>query len=528
MEREYTSEIESEEAAAPASARPWILAATILGSSLAFIDGTVVNLALPALQDELGATVTEVQWVVESYALLLAALILVGGSLGDKFGRKRAFVVGTGIFALASIACAAAPDVKTLIAARGLQGIGGALLVPGSLALLNATFPRSERGRAIGLWSGFSAISSGLGLVLGGLLIDALSWRSVFWLNIPVAIAAVGITLWRVPETRDEHAERIDWLGAFLGTLGLGALTFGLIESSNLGWNHATVLASVVIGLFSLLGFVGQEGTSDAPMMPLELFADRTFAVANLLTFLLWSALAGVMFLVPLNLIQVQGYTAAEAGLASLPFVLIMSTLSTWSGGLVDKYGPRTPMIWGSLVTALGLGLFAAPGIGGSYWTTWFPAITVMGFGQTLVVAPLTTAVMTAVDTRHSGIASGVNNAVSRAAALLAIAALGPAILVGFSHQLEWRLALLALPDPVVADILLQAPKLAAVQVPAGLDATTSAQVAHAVDQAFIAAFRTIVLAFTSLAVVSAGVAAWSLRDRDIRPLKGPVPPHMG
>src|ERR1700730_5466547 len=360
----------------------WTLGATILGSSMTFIDATVVNVALPALQTDLHATITDVQWVIEAYALFLGALILVGGSMGDQVGRKRVFLFGVVFFTVASMLCGIATAPLTLIVGRALQGIGAAFLVPGSLAIISATFDDAERGRAIGTWSGFSAITAAIAPVTGGWLIEHVSWRAVFFLNVPLAVIVLALSFSFMGESRDpSRTARIDWSGAGLAVLGLGGGVFGLLEWPPLGAGHPLVLAALAIGMLSLILFVVVERGASNPMLPLGLFQSRTFTLANLLTFLLYAALAVIFFLVPMNLIQVQGYTATGAGAALLPFPLIMFALSRWSGGLVARIGSRLPLTAGPALAALGVGLYARPGIGGSYWLTFFPAVVVLRVG---------------------------------------------------------------------------------------------------------------------------------------------------
>src|SRR2546426_7233537 len=490
-----------------AKAGPWILAATILGSSLAFIDSTVVNVALPALQASLHATIVDVQWVVESYGLFLGALILVGGSFGDLFGRRLMFVLGVAIFAIASAICGIASGIHQLIIARSIQGLGAAFLVPGSLAIISASFDEKTRGQAIGTWSGFTAITTAIGPVVGGWLVEHASWRWVFFINLPLAAVVIGVSLWHIPEGRSVSARRIDWLGALIVTLGLGGLVFGLVESTNLGWSNPLVFGSLSAGLATLVGFVFVEATVTSPMVPLTLFRSRSFSGANLLTLFLYAAIGIFFFLFPMNLIQVQGYSATAAGAAVLPLILLIFLLSRWSGGLVTLYGPRLPLIIGPLVAALGFALFAVPSVGGSYWKAFFPAVVVLGFGMAITVAPLTTVVMNSVDRDHVGTASGINNAVARVAGVLAIAVLGIVMVNAFSYRLNRQLASLSLPVNVLHDIKADEIKLAGLQLPVGVDDSLRAAIRDSIGEAFVFGSRLVILICAGLSVASAAVA---------------------
>jgi EmrB/QacA subfamily drug resistance transporter len=501
--------IRSGRAAAPCSKTRgrWILAATILASSMAFIDGTVVNVALPALQTNLNATAADVQWVIESYALLLSALLLVGGSLGDHYGRRRVFLLGVVIFAVASGLCGFAGNIRELIAARAVQGFGAALLVPGSLAIISNSFSEQERGRAIGVWSGFSAITTGIGPVLGGWLIEHVSWRAVFFINLPLAFVVVLISLRHITENSDRESTHVDWLGAFLAALGLGALVYGLIESSQVGFNDRSVIIALAAGIVVLILFLFIESRLSQPMLPLTLFRSQTFAGTNLLTFLLYAALGGTLFFLPLNLIQVQHYSPTAAGAVLLPFILIMSFLSRWSGGLVTRYGPKPPLIVGPVITAVGYLLFLLPGIGGNYWTNFFPPVVVLGLGMAITVAPLTTTVMNSIAQNRAGVASGVNNAVARTASLIAIALFGVVMLRVFKTGLDHTLSSANLSASVAQSLQTQSIKLAAIDIPENVNPGTHQLIRRAIDESFVSGFRWVMVIGAALAAASAVAA---------------------
>ena len=496
------------------NAEPWILATTILASSMVFIDGTVVNVALPALQRALGATLGDAQWIVEAYELMLAALLLVGGAAGDRFGRRRVFAIGVAVFTIASVACGLSGRVGALIAGRSLQGVGGALLVPGSLALLSASFDPERRGRAIGIWSGFTAVTAALGPVVGGFLIDHGSWRYAFFINVPLALAVLVLTFRYVPESRGESsAGPIDWLGAVLAAVGLGGIVYALIEAQFAGWSNRPVLGALALGACALAAFLVVEWRHSAPMLPLRLFRSTDFAGANLLTLLLYFALGGSLFFLPLNLIQVQGYSTVAAGAALLPFVLLMFVLSRWAGGLVDRHGAKLPLIIGPAIAACGFASFAIPDVGGGYWTTFFPAALVLGFGMTLTVAPLTTTVMQSVASNAVGVASGVNNAVSSVAGLLAIASFGMVMSLTFDVDLKARLAASGLSPETVTAVESQRSKLAAIEVPSNVSPEARASIEGAIAAAFVAGFRRVMLIAALLALASAA-SAWLMIGR--------------
>jgi EmrB/QacA subfamily drug resistance transporter len=500
--------IRSRPAVAPCSkpAERWVLVATILGSSMAFIDGTVVNVALPALQQELNANVVDVQWVIEAYSLLLSAFLLTGGSLGDQFGRRRIYVLGIIIFSAASTWCGFASSIGQLIAARAVQGLGAALLVPGSLAIISSAFPMEERGRAIGTWSGFSAITATVGPVLGGWLIEHISWRAVFFINIPLALAVIAISIWRVPESSSNDETPLDWWGAILGGLGLGALIYGLIESSRLGFAHPPVMIALIAAVALLVLFLITEAKISHPMLPLALFRSRTFSGANLLTFLLYGALGGTLFFLPLNLIQVQHYAPTAAGAALLPLILIIFLLSRWSGGLVERCGAKIPLVAGPLIAAAGFALFLRPDIGGTYWTTFSQLSWFLDWGWRERRAPNDHGNELRPENRV-GVASGINNAISRTAGLLAIAVFGIVMLQSFDRRLDQRLSEIELTSSARDALATQRNKLAGAELPKELHPDTRAIVRRAIEESFVSGFRVVMGLGALLAVGSAASA---------------------
>jgi EmrB/QacA subfamily drug resistance transporter len=483
---------------------------------MAFIDSTVINVALPALQASFHATVVDVQWVVESYGLFLGALILVGGSFGDLFGRRLIFVLGVSIFALASAGCGFASSIHQLIFARSIQGVGAALLVPGSLTIISTSFDEQSRGQAIGTWSGFTAITTAIGPVLGGWLVGHASWRWVFFINLPLAVAVIVISLRFIPESRSSTARRVDWLGAILATVGLGGLVYGFLESVNLGWKNPLVLGSLLGGFACLIGFVLVEANVSEPMLPISLFKSRSFSGANLLTLFLYAAIGIFFFLFPLNLIQVQEYSTTATGAAVLPLILLMFFLSRWSGGLVARFGAKGPLIIGPIIAVSGFVLFALPSVGGSYWKAFFPAIIVLGFGMAVTVAPLTTVVMNSVDQDRVGAASGINNAVARVAGVLAIAVLGVVMVKAFSFRLNHSLARLSLSPDILHELQRNEIKLAGLQVPSDLNPAMKTIVMESIKEAFVFGFRIVIFICAGLSLASA-VVAWLMipQDRD-------------
>lgn len=495
--REMTAQKESRlpRPPCPDSAKPYVVWTTILASSLAFIDGTVVTVAMPQMRESLAASLSQIQWITNAYGLTLSAFLLLGGASGDAYGLKRVFMVGIGLFGLSSLWCGLSRSADMLIAARSLQGIGGALMIPGSLALISANFPPKERGRAIGTWAAASGIAAALGPILGGWLIDVGPWQAIFWINVPVAALALWICWKQVPDVRPSQAVGMDWIGGGLAVAGLGALAFGLTSLSETNGARGLDLLFVLIGAILLGLLVIHEKHAAAPMMPLELFRVRAFAGVNALTLLLYFALAGALFFLPSTLIEAHGYSATRAGSVFLPFTLVMALLSRLGGTLADRFGVRLLLTFGPIVTGVSFGLLVLATADGRYWQAIVPVMTLMGLGMGITVAPLSTTVMNSVPPDRVGVASGINNAISRAAGLIAVASLGAVAAIGFQH-----VAVTA--DPAIAAILTQTTFGAPPPAPP-LNSPASVPVTEVYARATITGFGAVALICAAAAILS-------------------------
>ena len=482
---------------------------------MAFIDSSVVNVALPKMELDLATTLPAMTWVINAYTLCMSALLLIGGAAADQIGRRRIFLTGLSIFAAASVACGLAPRVEVLTLARAVQGVGAALLIPCSLAIIGAAFDEKERGAAIGVWSGASAIAAGAAPMMGGWLVDHGSWRAIFLINPVIAVPTILIALRHLPESIDPDAKKgLDARGAALAFFGLGLLVYGLITASEQSWRSPVVIGSLALGAVLLISFVLAERRSPIPMMPLNVFQSLTFSGVNILTLLLYGALGGAMFFLPFLLIQVHGYSATEAGAAFLPFTIVLALLSRWGGRLVDRYGARRPLIVGPLVVAVGFFLLSVPGTAGAYWTTFFLPMVILGFGMAITVSPLTTTVLNSVAPHQTGVASGINNAVAQVASLLTIAILGTFGLAALSHSLDQHMARTHDASAAVHKIVADARKGF---VMPGMPPDTSGpdrQTAHEiVADSFRDTIRRVVLIAASLALASAASAALTIKN---------------
>jgi len=403
----------------------WVLLVTVLGSGLVVLDATVVNVALPAIGQDFGVSLTSLQWIVNAYTLTLAGLLLLGGALGDRYGRRRLFVVGILWFAGASLICGIAPSAPALIVARALQGIGAALLTPGSLAIIETTFHPDDRSAAIGAWSGLGGVMTAIGPVVGGYLTTVISWRLIFFINLPLAVVAAWAALRHLPESREADAPgRLDYLGAALAALGLGGFVFAVTAGPVDGWATPPVLATGIGGIIALMSFVVVERSRHHPLVPLEMFRARQFTAANAVTFVIYGALGGALFLLPIQLQRVVGLSPLASGSALIPMTVAMLLLSSFAGRLAQRTGPRRPMTVGAFVAAIGLALLVRVVPGGGYWLTVFPGVVVFGLGLSITVAPLTATVLAAAGPERAGIAAAVNNDVARAAGLVTVATL--------------------------------------------------------------------------------------------------------
>jgi EmrB/QacA subfamily drug resistance transporter len=485
-----------------------VLAAAILGSGMALLDGTAVNVILPIVQRDLHAGAQFVQWVVEGYALFASALILVGGALGDVYGRRRMFVVGALLFAAASIGCAMAQTIEELVIARCVQGIGAALLVPESLALISAQFDPQSRGKAIGTWAAFSAISGAVGPVLGGVIAQNFSWRWVFLLNVPAGALIIFLSRW-IRESRDESAgPHIDFTGAALATAGLGGLVYALIGLQ--GSNNGLWVGIGAASLGVLAFFVIYESRARSPMMPLRFFRSRDFSAANAYTFLLYAGLGGSLFFVPFDLINVQHYTPVQAGAAMLPLTAIIFLFSRFSGALQTRFGPRAMLSSGAFVAAAGFALFAIAGEGKSYWASFFPASAVLGIGAAIFVAPLTATVMNSLETAHAGVASGVNNAIARAGGLIAVAGLGLILSAVFYHAYDAQIGRAGLSAQTRLALTRDRARLLTGYVPGNIASADRPVVRAIVDNSFVGGFAWAMATSAGLAFAAAAIAKFS------------------
>jgi len=490
----------------------WIMVSTILASAMAFIDGTALNVVLPALQHSLNASGSDLFWILNAYLLMLASLILIGGAMGDRLGRKRVFMLGIAIFICGSAACGFAANVFSLVVFRLLQGVGGALMIPGSLSLISSSIDEKQKGKAIGTWSAFTTVVTMGGPILGGALADAGLWRYIFFINIPIGIIALLMLAFRVQEIKDEdnHAQRLDFPGAITIVLALAALTFGFLRIPDLGINHPQSYGPLLAGLLLFSLFIYIELKSKSPMMPLTLFANATFSGANLLTFFLYAGLgAGILFL-SLNVVQVQGYSQLQSGLTFLPFTLLMIAIARFAGKLADKYGPRLFLIAGPAIA--GAGLLVLSFVGQThgpveYFTTFFPGIFVFGLGMSFTVVPLTTAVMSSVSDHLSGTASGINNAVTRIASVFANAIFGALAVLIFSSTLNTEIKNIPLHPAVQIAVLKEAGNLGNARPPQGIAKAVSAKIEKAYHNSFIHAYAVIMRISAILAFLGALMA---------------------
>ncbi len=496
------------------SVETWTLTAAILASSMVFIDLSTLNVALPAIQRDLNINGKNLLWIINAYTLFLSSLMLLGGSLGDIYGRKKIFVIGIIIFSVSSFLCGISNGVEMLIIVRGFQGVGGALMVPGSLAIISAVIPSERRGKAYGTWSTFSALTTSAGPVLGGWLAGIGLWRVIFYINLPLALFTIIALQAKVPESKDESAKGLDVPGAILATVGLAGITYGFLEASDSAFTAVRVVISLSAGVLSLAAFLLVEIKSSHPLMPLNLYKSKTFSGVNLLTLLMYTALNVGLFFLPLNLVQIQGYREVYAGLAILPFAILISAMSRFSGIFADKFGARKPLIAGPLIAGVGIFLLSIPGVTNGptdYWGTFFPGILILGIGMGIVVAPLTAAVMSSVPSGHTGIASGINNTMARIAGLAAIAVLGSFIIISFRNNLESQTRHLDMTQTQRTELIKNSNDLADTKPPKGVTEKTSKEIDAGIKRSFVSAFDLILYISFALALLSALTAYFTV-----------------
>jgi EmrB/QacA subfamily drug resistance transporter len=503
------------------SAGKWIMVSTILASAMAFIDATALNVVLPALQQGLNATGADLFWILNAYLLMLASLILIGGAMGDKLGRKKIFMAGIFIFIIGSAACGLSGSVLLLVICRVLQGIGGALMIPGSLSLISSSINAKERGKAIGTWSAFTTVVTMGGPVLGGALADAGLWRYIFFINVPFGIVALLMLAFKVKEIKDEDNKAgLDFPGAITIALGLALITFGFLRVPTVGLYNIQAYGSLAAGVIFLLIFIRIEIKSVNPMMPLKLFANATFSGANLLTFFLYAGLGAGMLFLSLNLVQVQGYSQLQSGLTFLPFTVLMITIARFAGGLADKHGPRLFLIGGPALAGTGLLLLSfikqtnGPG---EYWTTFFPGVLVLGLGMSFTVAPLTAAVMGSVSDHFSGTASGINNAMTRISGVFANAIFGALAVLFFSGALQEQIKTIPLNTKDKQEVIQQAKDLGNAKVPSAITTTNKPLIEKAYHTGFINAYANIMRISAGLGFLGALMALIFIRAKPIR-----------
>ncbi len=491
-----------------------ILLATTLASGMAFFDGSTTGVALPTIQHFFHASQTQVQWIVNAFALTLASLLLLSGSLGDRFGRKKIFSLGIGLFVVASVASALSKSVNQLVIFQALQGLGAAMMIPGSLALINTSFEEATRGKVIGLWAGYSGGIAAAGPFLGGWLTQTFGWPAVWWINLPLGLIALFITLKFIPESRNNNAKKLDWLGAVWLALGLFGLAYGLMQAPTNGWGHWYTSGSLIAGIILLIifGLWERRIRNAEPLVPLQIFKSKLIIGANLVTLFVYFALLGLFFFLTLNFQQVQGYSPMLAGIASLPPILIITFLSGPAGGLADRIGPRTQMIIGPTLVGLGMAVLTLSGVGSYYWLHFFPAQILFGAGMCLLIAPLTKSALS-VSQQYSGAASGVNNAVSRIASMLAVAVLGAVVLSIFTTTLNKNAAASTLSPEQQQQITSQSFKLGGIDIPSSFDAESAAVAKNVVRQSFVKGFRTAMGINAILCFLAAIVAAVTIKN---------------